>query len=88
MVLGSAQFASNKFFKLEGNADLFMNTVSWLAEEENLIAIRPKSERARPLILTSSQSRVIFLVPVVIWPLAWFLAGAVVYIYRRRTASV
>lgn len=87
VVLGSSQFASNKFFKLEGNADLFMNTVSWLAEEENLIAIRPKSERTQPLILTSSQSRVIFLVPVVLVPLAWFLVGAVVYIHRRRTVS-
>jgi len=87
VVLGSSQFASNKFFKLEGNADLFMNTVSWLAEEENLIAIRPKSERARPLILTASQSRMMFLVPVVFVPLAWFVVGVVVYIHRRRTAS-
>ena len=27
---------------IEGNRDLFMNTVNWLAQQESLIAIRPK----------------------------------------------
>ena len=87
VVFGSSLFASNKFFKLQGNGELFMNTVSWLAEEENLIAIRPKSSRGQPLVLTERQSLVTFLVPVVILPLAWFVLGVVVYSYRRRTTS-
>jgi ABC-type uncharacterized transport system involved in gliding motility auxiliary subunit len=87
VVFGSAQFASDKFFRLQGNGDLFMNTVSWLAEEESLIAIRPKSTRSQPLVLTSRQSLVIFLIPVVILPLAWFVAGIAIYWYRRRTAA-
>ncbi|MEJ2716618.1 MAG: GldG family protein [Deltaproteobacteria bacterium] len=87
VVFGSSEFASNKFFKLQGNGDLFMNTVSWLAEEENLIAIRPKSTKSQPVILTAQESWAIFLLPVVFIPSAWFIVGVVVYVYRRRTAA-
>lgn len=87
VVFGSAQFAANKFFNLQGNGELFMNTVSWLAEEENLIAIRPKSSRAEPLVLTGSQSVLTLVIPVVIIPLAWFIIGIAIYWYRKRTAS-
>lgn len=88
VVIGSSQFASNKFFRLQGNGDLFMNTISWLAEEENLIAIRPKSRKSQPVILTGSQSTIMFALPVVLVPLAWFVAGVVVYFFRRRTRLV
>jgi ABC-type uncharacterized transport system involved in gliding motility auxiliary subunit len=88
VVIGSSQFASNKFFRLQGNGDLFMNTISWLAEEESLIAIRPKSRKARPVVLTGSQSTIMFVLPVVFVPLVWFLAGVVVYFLRRRTSAV
>jgi len=84
---GSSQFASNKFYNLSGNRDLFMNTVSWLAADEDLIAIRPKERRAQPLVLTLGESWAVMLVPVILAPLAWILAGVVVYWYRRRTAT-
>lgn len=87
VVSGSSRFAENKFFKLSGNQDLFLNTISWLAEEENLIAIRPKSERARPLVLQANEIVVLLLIPVVMMPLAWIIAGVVVYAYRRRSMA-
>lgn len=88
VVAGSALFASNKFFKLQGNGDLFMNTVSWLAEDENLIAIRPKSSKSQPIVLTGNESLTMLLVPVVFVPLAWIIAGVAVFLYRRRTIAV
>ncbi|MGC8659855.1 MAG: GldG family protein [Desulfomonilaceae bacterium] len=84
VVAGSSMFASNRFFKLQGNADLFLNTVSWLAEDENLIAIRPKSEKAQPIVLTANQSILSFLIPVLILPLIWIAAGIAVFVYRRK----
>jgi ABC-type uncharacterized transport system involved in gliding motility auxiliary subunit len=84
---GSSQFASNKFYNLSGNRDLFMNTVSWLAADEDLIAIRPKELRAQPLVLTLGESWAVMLIPVILVPLAWILAGVVVYWYRRRTVT-
>lgn len=88
VVMGSSLIATNKFFKLQGNPDLIMNSVSWLAEDENLIAIRPKSSRSQPIVLTGNESLIILLVPVVFVPLAWIIAGVVVYLYRRRTVAV
>ena len=87
VVSGSSQVASNKFFRLQGNGDLFMNTVSWLAEDENLIAIRPKSARSQPLVLQGRDALLVLIVPVVLIPLAWIVAGLVVVLYRRRTVS-
>ena len=88
VVFGSSRLASNKFFRLQGNPDLFMNSVSWLTEDENLISIRPKAARAQPVILTPNQYLLVLLVPVVLIPLAWIVAGLVVYFYRRRTVAV
>lgn len=87
VVFGSSRLASNKFFRLQGNPDLFMNSVSWLIQDENLIAIRPKSTKAQPLILTPNQYLAVLILPVVIIPLAWIIAGLVIYIYRRRTVA-
>jgi ABC-type uncharacterized transport system involved in gliding motility auxiliary subunit len=85
---GSSQFASNKFYNLSGNRDLFLNTVSWLAADENLIAIRPKSSSGGPLVLTGKESWAVVLIPVGFVPLAWIIAGFLVYFYRKRTAAV
>ena len=40
--IGDSDFAANAYVGIEGNRDLFMNTVNWLAQQENLIAIRPQ----------------------------------------------
>ena len=87
VVAGSSLFAANKYYKLQGNGDLFMNSVSWLAEDENLIAIRPKSSKSQPIVLTGNESLVILVVPVVLLPLSWIIVGVVVYLYRRRTVT-
>jgi ABC-type uncharacterized transport system involved in gliding motility auxiliary subunit len=83
VLIGDSDFASNGFVNLSGNRDFFLNTLSWLAEEENLIAVRPKESRAAPVFLTAAQGQVVFLVPVVIIPLAVIVAGGVAVARRR-----
>ncbi len=86
VVFGSSKFANNTHFPIPalGNGDLFLNTVSWLAEEEDLIAIRPrKGGGSGPVMLTVAQARVIFWLPVVLLPLGVFASGAVVFIRRK-----
>jgi ABC-type uncharacterized transport system involved in gliding motility auxiliary subunit len=83
VVIGDSDFASNAFVRLSGNKDLFLNTVSWLAEEENQIAIRPKDPRSTPVFLTASQGQVLFYVPVVILPLAMIVAGVYAVVRKR-----
>jgi ABC-type uncharacterized transport system involved in gliding motility auxiliary subunit len=85
VVFGDSEFANNNLLTSSpGNRDLFLNTVSWLAEEEDLISIRPqKGGTSGPVILTAAQAPLIFWLPVVIVPLAVFAAGAMVFVSRR-----
>jgi ABC-type uncharacterized transport system involved in gliding motility auxiliary subunit len=43
VVIGNSAFASNQWSRMQRNGDLFYNTIDWLAQDENLISIRPKS---------------------------------------------
>jgi len=85
VVYGNSAFAANGNLHFSGNRDLFLNSMSWLAEEEDLIAIRPKEITSTPLILTASQGKLIFWLPVVVFPASILTVGAVVLIRRRRT---
>jgi ABC-type uncharacterized transport system involved in gliding motility auxiliary subunit len=83
-VFGDSEFANNNFFTLQGNGDLFLNTIGWLAEEEDLIAIRPREGGSSgPVILTAAQQPLIFWLPVVLLPLAVFATGTMVFVRRR-----
>jgi hypothetical protein len=68
-------FRGERVLESLGNRDFFLNTLSWLAEEENLIAVRPKEPRSTPVFLTAAQGQVLFWVPVVLLPLAMMAAG-------------
>ncbi|MBM3223843.1 MAG: hypothetical protein FJZ47_08595, partial [Candidatus Tectomicrobia bacterium] len=84
VVVGDSEFANNSLFSVQGNGNFFLNTVSWLAEEEDLIAIRPrKGGGSGPVMLTASQAPLIFWVPVVLLPLGVLASGAVVFIRRK-----
>ena len=52
VVVGTADFASNQFLRAQGNKDFFLNVVSWLAEEEDLLSVRPKDTKQNPIVLT------------------------------------
>ncbi|MBW1677216.1 MAG: hypothetical protein JRJ79_11565 [Deltaproteobacteria bacterium] len=83
VVFGDSDFAGNAYVNLSGNRDLFMNALSWLAEEEDLIAIRPKKREGQPVVLSYTQGRVIFWASVVLLPGAVLIFGIVVLRLRR-----
>jgi ABC-type uncharacterized transport system involved in gliding motility auxiliary subunit len=84
VVLGDSEFANNNLFPVQGNGNFFLNTVSWLAEEEDLIAIRPrKGGGSGPVMLTAAQAPLIFWLPVVLLPLGVLGTGAVVFVRRK-----
>jgi ABC-type uncharacterized transport system involved in gliding motility auxiliary subunit len=86
VVWGTSNPASNQFLNLQGNRDLFLNTVSWLAEQEDLISIRPKDTRQTPVFLTSQQAQMVFLIPVVLVP-GLVVVGGIVTLVRRRASQ-
>jgi len=82
-VFGDADFAGNSYIKVQGNNDLFMNTISWLAEEEDLISVRPRDPEDRRLNLSKKQSRIILYLGVLLLPVLIFATGIVVYVKRK-----
>jgi ABC-type uncharacterized transport system involved in gliding motility auxiliary subunit len=86
VLYGTSNLASNQFLNLQGNRDFFLNTVSWLAEEEDQISIRPKDTRSAPVFLSAQQGQAVFLLPVVVLP-ALVLAGGIAAVVRRRASK-
>jgi ABC-type uncharacterized transport system involved in gliding motility auxiliary subunit len=82
-VFGDADFASDQFFNQLGNGDLFLNTVNFLSAEEKQIIIRKTSANFEPLLLSSWKIFIVFLVSVILLPLAMLIAGVAVYLRRR-----
>ncbi len=83
VVFGDSDFASNSYFRIQGNGDFFLNAVSWLAEEEDLISVRARDPEDRRINLTQTQSTLILYIGVILLPLAIFIAGIVVYRKRK-----
>jgi ABC-type uncharacterized transport system involved in gliding motility auxiliary subunit len=83
VVIGSSNFVTNSFFDKAGNGDFCLNSLHWLAEEEELIALRPRSRQDHRIQLTDQQARGIFWLVVVAMPLAAAGVGGVV-LWRRR----
>ncbi len=84
VVIGDSDFANNLYFNSQGNGNLFMNIISWLAEEKDLIAIRAKQPDARGISMTAKQTQWMMYLTVILMPLAALIVGVVTYIKRER----
>ena len=83
-VFGTSAFATNQFARFGNNLDFFLNSVSWLVEDESLISIRTKEEGAGKIELSQKQGTVIFLVTVLMIPLLISIGGTVIWAVRRK----
>ena len=83
VVFGDSDFVANQWLGIPGNRDLFLNSVNWLAQQENMIAIRPRDPEDRRLTLTRDQQSRIFWLTVLIIPGLILLAGVQTW-WRRR----
>lgn len=84
VVVGDSDFAIDGYADSLGNQDFFLNSVNYLAQEEDLISIRPKDEEERTVALTGGQSKTIFYGTVFGMPLIVVVAGIIVWIRRKR----
>jgi len=82
-VIGDSDFAANSMLGAQGNRDLFLNTVNWLAQQESLIAIRPREADDRRIALTADQQTMVFWLSLVVIP-GLLLAAGVHTWWRRR----
>ena len=80
--IGDSDFASNGWLGIQGNQDLFLNTVGWLAQQESLISIRPRDPEDRRLTLSAQAQRNVAYLAWLGIPGAVFVLG--VWSWRRR----
>jgi len=84
VVFGDSDFAGNSSFRVSGNGDFFLNTVNYLAEEKDLISIRPKQSLGDRIFLTAKQGRFVFLLCVVLIPVSVLTLGTSLFIRKRK----
>jgi ABC-type uncharacterized transport system involved in gliding motility auxiliary subunit len=83
VVIGDSDFAANQFIGIQRNGDLFMNSINWLAEDEDLISIRPKNPADRRVTMTEAQQSSFFWITLVFMPLAAIGTGFYIWWQRR-----
>jgi ABC-type uncharacterized transport system involved in gliding motility auxiliary subunit len=83
VVFGDSDFVTNGVLGIPGNRDLFLNSVNWLAQQENLIAIRPREAEDRRVALTGARSNWALIQSLLLVPGLVLLAGFYTW-WRRR----
>lgn len=84
VVVGDSSFATNRFYGVGANGDLFLNAVSWGLGEEDRIKIRPKQRGATRVPLTERELYGIIFFSVNLLPLGIMGFGFSVWAVRRR----
>lgn len=83
VVIGDADFASNRHFYAFDNSNLFLNSINWLVGDEALANIRPKPIAFRQLVLTRNEFEFIRTSSWLLLPALMALMGGFVW-WRRR----
>jgi ABC-type uncharacterized transport system involved in gliding motility auxiliary subunit len=89
VVVGDSDFAANAVLNMGGNRDMFLNIVNWLAQQEDLIAVRARDPEDRRITVTAGQDRMIFWFAVLLMPGLILLAGVQarrISVFRRIQA--
>lgn len=83
VAVGDADFASNALLAFQGNRDFFLNVVAWLAEDADMISIRPKEEADQSLFLNRQVLARVVLTALALVPGLFVVLGIVSW-WRRR----
>lgn len=83
-VIGDSDFAANATLGIQGNKDLFMNTIGWLSQQENLISIQPREADDRRITMTAAQQSNVTWLALLVIPALIFGAGINTW-WRRRS---
>ncbi len=84
VVFGNSTFIVNGFSTQQLNGDVFLNSVTWLSQDQQQpLSIRPKEVKNRRIALTNEQAMLIGFLALGIVPLFGFVTAGVVW-WRRR----
>ena len=85
VVVGTAQFLANQYAGLLGNLELGINMVNWLAGDESLITIQPRSRQDLTLEMSRAGLSLVGFGFLIVLPLAFLLTGGAIWWRRRRS---
>ncbi len=83
VAIGDSDYASNTLLRIQGNQDLFLNTVAWLSQDTDLISIRPKEPDDQRMTLTANQQLFIAALALLAVPGLFIVLGGVAWWVRR-----
>ena len=85
VVTGSGHFLANQYIGTLGNLDLGVNMLNWLAGDDALITVQPRTRSDLTLELTRSGLALVGFGFLLVLPLALLICGGVIW-WRRRKA--
>jgi ABC-type uncharacterized transport system involved in gliding motility auxiliary subunit len=83
VIIGDSDFISNSFLRFSGNRDFFLNIINWLAQEEELISIRPKATKIPTIHITQRVGTFFFYSTMVALPIIILIIGGFIFFKRR-----
>lgn len=85
VVFGNSEFVKDGLFQQQLNGDVFLNSVTWLSQQEDKqpLSIRPKEAKNRRLNINAAQAGVLALSSLLLLPLLGLVGAAVIW-WRRR----
>jgi len=84
VLIGDSDFASNQYLNFVGNADLFLNIVSYLLKDEDLLSIRPKTQDQAFFSIKPVYMRLLAIATMYLIPFVVLVFGIVFWIKRRK----
>ncbi|MFB2936210.1 GldG family protein [Aerosakkonemataceae cyanobacterium BLCC-F154] len=84
VVLGNTDFATNGLFSQQINGDVFVNSISWLSQQDDrLLSISPKEQKNRRINMTVLQASLLAWLSIIIVPFLGLVTAGFLW-WRRR----
>jgi len=84
VAIGDSEFLANSQIGNVGNVNLGLNAVNWLVRREEALGIAPRQPEQVQLVLSEKQMTAIWVLSIVVLPLAAIALGVAVWWRRRR----
>ncbi|BAZ41388.1 hypothetical protein NIES4101_73540 [Calothrix sp. NIES-4101] len=84
VVIGNSNFVTDRLFEKQINGDVFLNSVTWLSQQDQQpLSIRPKEAKNRRINLSTAQAILLQLSSLLVLPFLGFLSAGLLWWQRR-----
>ncbi|WP_414575524.1 GldG family protein [Anabaena sp. CCY 9402-a] len=84
VVIGNSDFVTDRIFQQQLNGDVFLNSVTWLSQQDQQpLSIRPKEPKNRRITMSAAQANFLTLSSVIVLPLIGFITAVAIWWKRR-----